>query len=61
MAIRDGNKTVQITLTKFHQNKLNVMCGRMGLKKSEVIQRLIEQYDVFMKQQTPEDQKASEG
>lgn len=41
-ALKDGNKQVQITLTPFHVTKLNMMCRRTGLSKSQVIQRFIE-------------------
>jgi len=41
-ALKDGNKQIQITMTPFHITKLNMMCKRTGLSKSQVIQRFIE-------------------
>ena len=47
MAIKKGNKTSQITFTSYHLRKLKLMEERTGLKKSDIIQRLIEQYDLL--------------
>lgn len=47
MALKEGNKMVQITLPEYHQKKLNTICSKTGLNKSAVIQRLIEGHDIF--------------
>jgi len=47
MAIKKGNRTVPITLLPYHQRKLKIICNRTNLSKSGVMQRLLEQYDVF--------------
>jgi hypothetical protein len=47
MATKKENKTVPVTLTPFHTRKLNLICDRTGLSKTAVIQRLIENFDLF--------------
>lgn len=47
MAIRKGNKICQVVLTPFHQKKLELMCSRSGLPRTQVIQRLIENFELF--------------
>ena len=47
MAVKKGNKYIQITLTPYHDKKLHTMCKLTGLSKSAVIQRLIERYDLI--------------
>ena len=47
MTVRSENKIVPITLPKFHQGKLSTACKRLGLTKSALIQRLIEDYKMF--------------
>ena len=47
MTIKKGSKVVPITLSKYHISKIEVMCKRMGLSKSAIIQRLIEKQEVF--------------
>ena len=47
MAIRKGNTIVPINLPKFHKAKLEVMCSRLGITKSEAIKRMIEAYELF--------------
>lgn len=43
MAIKSKNKIVPITCTPYHLKKLEILCNRSGLSKTEVVQRLIEQ------------------
>lgn len=43
MAIKAGNKLIQITLTPFHVSKLNAIRNRTGHTNTQVIQRLIEE------------------
>lgn len=47
MAIKKENTTVTITLTPFHIKKLKIIKSITGLKNSEVIQRMIEQHNLF--------------
>ena len=60
MAVKKGNKTIPITLPKYHQKKLKVICERTGISKSGVVQRLIEQHQIFVeadtRQQSPDGQ-----
>lgn len=60
MAIRKGNKTVPITLTPYHQEKLKVIGLRSGLTNTAVVQRMIEQYELF-ESETVQIQKALDG
>lgn len=54
MALKEGNQTIQVTMPEFHRKKLAMMCSKLGLKKSEVLQRLIEQYNVFQQKEVEE-------
>lgn len=47
MAIKEGNKIISVTLTPIHEKKLRVLCSRSGLSKTQVIQRLLEQYKLM--------------
>ena len=47
MSIRKGNVIVAINLPKFHREKLSYICSMLGVSKSELVKRLIEQYDIF--------------
>lgn len=47
MAVKKDNKVTPITLMPYHCDKLNAICKRTGLTKSGVIQRLLEQYNLF--------------
>ncbi len=47
MAIKTGNKLIQITLTPFHVSKLAAMRVRTGHTNSQIIQRLIEKVDMI--------------
>lgn len=47
MAVKKENTIVPCTLTPYHCEKLNAICQRTGLTKSGVIQRLLEQYNLF--------------
>jgi hypothetical protein len=47
MAVKDGNKILQVTLTEYHQRKLKTICSKTGLNKSAVIQRFIEGHNLF--------------
>jgi len=49
VAIKKGNKMLQITLTPFHLRKLAMIRSKSGLNNSAVIQRLIEGHDLFGK------------
>lgn len=49
MALKKGNKMLQITLTPFHLRKLAMIRNKSGLNNSAVIQRLIEGHDLFGK------------
>lgn len=51
MAPAKSNKSVTIVLTEFHTKKLQAICQRTGLTKTAVIQRLIEEFDPFKKQE----------
>ncbi len=42
MPVKKGNKTIQITLTPWHDKKLSLLERRTGLSKTGVVQRLIE-------------------
>jgi hypothetical protein len=52
MARKSTNTTLQITVTEFHIKKLGVICNQTGLTKSAIIQRFIEQYNMFEKKET---------
>jgi len=47
MAVKKGNKTIPVTLPEYHRKKLELICERTGISKSGVIQRLIEQHQIF--------------
>jgi hypothetical protein len=47
MAVRSENKIVPVNLPAYHRLKLGKICEQMGLTKSAVIQRLIEQHNLF--------------
>jgi len=47
MAIRKGNVIVAVNLPPYHKEKLDMICGILGVSKSELVKRLIEQYDIF--------------
>ena len=47
MTIKKENQIVPCTLAPFHVKKLLAVCNRTGLTKSGVIQRMIEQYNLF--------------
>lgn len=60
MAIKKGNKILQITLPPFHQKKLAMICNKTGLNNSAVVQRWIEGHDLFdkvMSQEASEQKK----
>jgi len=44
---KKGNTYIQITLTPFHMKKLEMIGKRTGLKKSGVLQRMIENYTLL--------------
>jgi metal-responsive CopG/Arc/MetJ family transcriptional regulator len=48
MAIKPDKKVVAITLPKFYLDKLEVMCTRLGISKSEMLRRLIDEYRLFL-------------
>jgi predicted DNA-binding protein len=52
MTVKKGNKTIPITLPEYHQKKLKVICERTGISKSGVVQRLIEQHQIFVEADT---------
>jgi len=45
--IKKSNKVLAITLPEFHSRKLSLMCKRSGLSKTNIILRLIEQFQLF--------------
>lgn len=47
MTIKKGNRVIGITLPDFHLRKLGVMAKRAGLSKAAIIQRLIENFQLF--------------
>lgn len=47
MTVKKENRVTPITLPPYHAEKLNAICQRTGLTKSGVIQRLLEQYNLF--------------
>jgi len=47
MALKKGNKVQPVTLLPYHQKKLKILMGRTNLSASGVIQRLLENHDVF--------------
>jgi hypothetical protein len=47
MSVKKTNRTVPITLAPIHIRKLKLMVNRTGLTKSGIIQRLLEQHEVF--------------
>lgn len=47
MAIKKENTIVPVTLAPFHMTKLTAICNRTWLTKSGVVQRMIEQYNLF--------------
>ena len=47
MSVAKNNKTIPVTLTKYHSTKLEAICKRTGLSKTGVIQRLIERHELF--------------
>ena len=56
MAVKKGNKVVQVNLTDFHIRKLALLESRTGLSKSGIVQRLIEDHklgdaDLFQKEE----------
>lgn len=59
MAIKNGNKVVPITLTPFHLKKLAVIRGRVGLSNTAVVQRWIEQFDLFESEKKVLDEELS--
>lgn len=62
MALKKGNKILQITLPPFHQRKLALICDKTGLNNSAVIQRWIEGHDLFSELLIQEEkQKKQEG
>lgn len=46
MAKKSANSYLQVTLTPFHVQKLDLISSRTGLSKSGVIQRLVEQFEL---------------
>lgn len=49
MAVKQGNKVVQITLTPFHQKKLALISEKTNLSYTAIIQRWIEGHNLFDK------------
>ena len=47
MAVKDGNKILQVTLTDYHYRKLETICSKTGLTKSAVIQRFIVGHNLY--------------
>ena len=47
MSIKKGNKLLSVVLTPYHHQKLQILCNRSGLSKTQVVQRLIEDAKVF--------------
>ena len=45
MAIKDKNKTVQVTLTPYHQSKMAMLRMRTKLSTTQIIQRMIERQE----------------
>jgi hypothetical protein len=47
MTIKAGNKIINVTLTPYHLTKLAIIKTRTGLSTTGVIQRFIENHEVF--------------
>ena len=47
MAVKKNNKQVLVTLTRYHMRKLDMLQKRTGLSRSGIVQRLIEQQELF--------------
>jgi len=47
MTLKEGNKILQVTLPPFHQRKLAIIQDRTSLSRSNIIQRLIENFKIF--------------
>lgn len=47
MATKKENINVQITLPPFHKRKLDIICSRLGLSRSGIVQRLLESYTII--------------
>jgi len=47
MSIKKGNRIIPVNLPIYHQKKLEMVCQKLGVSKSELIKRLIEGYSLF--------------
>jgi len=47
MSEKKSKKVVAISFPNFHLQKLEVMCMKLGVSKSEMLRRMIEDYKLF--------------
>lgn len=49
MAVKQDKKAIAITLSTFYRDKLDVLCQRHGVSKSEMVRILLDKHSVFDK------------